>query len=119
MPQANDWLFDILWDLSDKAHDAELPALAEKLEEAMDICLATSQADGGKMATFHSKRFADTNRRIMEMAKTKARTMKALNALVAQTRARTAQRPKSTPVVQPKPEFASKRQTVQSFAWPY
>lgn len=40
MPETNEWLFDVLWELSDRSHEAGLPNLARKLEEAMDTYLA-------------------------------------------------------------------------------
>ena len=43
MPNENEWLFDIIWELSDKAYDAGLPRLAQKLESAMDVYLVEHQ----------------------------------------------------------------------------
>jgi len=39
MQENNEWLFDVMWDLSDKALAAGLPDVAGKLEEAMDTYL--------------------------------------------------------------------------------
>ncbi len=40
MADDREWLFDMLWELSDKALEAELPLVAGKIEEAMDAYLA-------------------------------------------------------------------------------
>ncbi len=40
MSQKNEWLFDAMWELSDKALEAGMPVLADKLEEAMDTFLS-------------------------------------------------------------------------------
>ncbi len=39
MSKNTDWIFDALWELSDRALDAKMPALADKIEEAMDTYL--------------------------------------------------------------------------------
>ena len=124
MPQANDWLFDTLWDLSDRAHEADLPAVAQKLEEAMDTLLVERHPDSQKSVEFRSKRYADANRRILGMARTKARTMKALNVLMSQARSRPDTPAQNRAGVQaeqaarPKPEFAPGQQVGASFSWP-
>jgi len=46
MQEKNEWLFDVMWDLSDKALAAGLPGVADKLEEAMDTYL--SENDQGE-----------------------------------------------------------------------
>lgn len=43
MPKQNEWIFDAIWELSDRSYDAGLPDLAGKLEEAMDTYLAEHQ----------------------------------------------------------------------------
>ncbi len=40
MTDDREWLFDVLWELSDKALEEGLPLLSGKLEEAMDTYLA-------------------------------------------------------------------------------
>jgi len=40
MSNSNEWLFDVLVELSDKSHDAGLAEVAGKLEEALDVLLA-------------------------------------------------------------------------------
>ncbi len=39
MPDNGDWLFEAIWDLSDRANVAGFPGTANKLEEAMDALL--------------------------------------------------------------------------------
>lgn len=56
MPDNNDWMFDVIWDLSDRANEAGLPKLAGKLEEAMDTFLAERPAGDNGVVAFRSSR---------------------------------------------------------------
>ncbi len=44
MPEARDWLFDAIWELSDKSVEMGFPLVARELEQAMDTCLIESAA---------------------------------------------------------------------------
>jgi len=39
MPDNGDWLFEAIWELSDKADGADFPKTSGKLEDAMDTLL--------------------------------------------------------------------------------
>ncbi|PHQ98178.1 MAG: hypothetical protein COB40_01490 [Marinosulfonomonas sp.] len=56
MPDNHDWMFDVLWDLSDRAQEAGLPSLAGKLEEAMDTYLTERLAGENGVVAFTSRR---------------------------------------------------------------
>jgi len=51
-----EWIFDLIWELSDKAHDAGLMAVSTKLEEAMDTYLGETRADHVSPAEFEQRR---------------------------------------------------------------
>ena len=56
VPDLRDWVFDALWELSDRCIEAELPAVADKLEEAMDVYLSECRQGTAETPLFLSQR---------------------------------------------------------------
>ena len=86
MPNTNEWLFDAIWDLSDRAQEAKLPELANKLEEAMDIYLAEASRNPVGFVDFQSRRDAQAHECTTGMVRENVRAAKILNALLAEFR---------------------------------
>jgi len=59
-----DWIFDAIWELSDKSLELGLPDVASRLEEAMDALLYAQAAPAGETwLQFRSRRKAPRARR--------------------------------------------------------
>lgn len=118
MQDVNDWLFEIIWDLSDKAQEARMPVLAEKLEEAMDTYLAESRSDGPRPVQFQSRRYSDTDDGIMHRARRKNRSVGAINSILSGARARAGIRQRKSAAPGFNRLMASSQLEGVRFAWP-
>ena len=64
MPEMRDWLFDAIWELSDKSVEMGLPGVAEKLEEAMDVYLIERPNSGEPVFQSRRRRSAKHTKRL-------------------------------------------------------
>ena len=95
MPDTNEWLFDIIWELSDKSYEAGLPDLAAKLEEAMDTYLFEYQLASSKVAVFKSSRTKRASLRERAEARMNERAERRRSLKMVREKVRSAQKPET------------------------
>jgi len=118
MSEANDWLFEIIWDLSDRAQDARMPVLAEKLEEAMDAYLAETRPDSASAAQFQSRRYLQADTRIMARTRRKRRAPGSLSSILSAARVRAGIRQRKTATTDLNRLTVCSQVAGVRFAWP-
>ena len=93
MSNMNEWLFDAIWDLSDRSLTAGYGEVASKLEEAMDAYLAETGAAVAMWPVFKSCRSVRARRRNArgrtdELAQRRAAAQMKVNQLKARSAVR-------------------------------